>query len=144
MTIILRNSLLSLLCSILMGCWFSSAALALDNVEPDYNFDGTTIYVNSHVGNNITTNLLKVCCPSPNQVGTIGYTLATPQKVALCVYDQQGSEVIQLIDRTETSGSHHIGWDGRHKDGQTAPSGTYFLMMKTDDSVFLRRMVLNR
>ena len=142
MMIILKKSLRTLLCTALLGCWFSSAALALDNVEADYNLDGAAIHVNSHPGNGLTTKLLQVCCPSSNRIGTIGYTLATPQKVALCVYDRQGSEVIQLIDRTETSGSHHIGWDGRHKDGQTAPAGTYFLMMKTDESVFLRRLVL--
>ena len=149
MMINFRKTFMFFVSSTLVAGLCSDPSLALDNLETSHDLErasaGDVSFVETSFSeNSLTTELLSVCCPESGRPGTIGFTLATPQKVALCVYDQQGSEVVQLLNRTETSGAHHTVWDGCRKDGKAAQDGTYFLMMKTDESVFLRRMVLNR
>lgn len=144
-----RKTFLFLASSTLVLGLCSGRSLALDNLETSHDLErasagDVSIVETSFSGNSLATELLSACCPESGHPGTIGFTLATPQKVSICVYDQQGSEIVQLVDRTETSGSHQTLWDGCRKDGKAAQGGTYFLMMKTDESVFLRRMVLNR
>jgi len=142
MMMFFRKAVLTLFCTSLMGCLFSSSALALDNLVEDFTLFGAAIDANSHAETRLTTKLLKIESPSDNAAGTIGYTLGSAQKVILSVYDQQGREVMPLVDCTQTSGSHCVSWGGGHKDDKTISAGTYFLMMKTDESVILRRLVL--
>ncbi len=138
----LKNSLLISLCTCLLCGSLFSEAMALDNLSAGLGLDGGANETLLFAGSNLPTKLLQVCCPSGDGAGSIGYNLKFPQKITMCVFDQQGSEVVELVDRAETSGAHHISWDGRKNNGQTVPAGTYFLMMKTEESVFLKRMVL--
>ncbi len=123
--------------------------LALDNLEPCIELNRADAYGAFQealpvTSENLDTELLSVCCPSPIAPGFIAYTLASPQKVGLSVYDQKGSEVVHLVDRTIASGHHRALWDGCKKNGDTVQDGTYYLLMKTEESVKLRKMVLAR
>ncbi len=123
--------------------------LGLDNLEPCVELNlaevaGTFLGERPIAREDLATELLSICCPSAISLGSIGYTLASPQKVALSIYDQQGREVASLVDRTIVSGRHRAMWDGCRKNGQPVKDGTYFLLMKTEKSVKLRRMVLAR
>lgn len=146
---LLKNTLLVLLGVFLLSGLGSFAALAVDNNESGNDLNqasllGSFMRDTYFPATAMPTGLLGVFSPTRDCQGTIEYCLDAPQKIALCVYDQQGLEVVELLDQTKVSGSHHANWDGCSKDGQAAPDGTYFLMMKTEESVFLRRMVLDR
>ncbi len=149
MTAGLENKLMLLLGALMLACMVPSAAMALDKLESATDLDQASL-VGAFIGdhhypdNAEKTELLAVCCPSDDRLGSIAYSLDAPQQVALCIYDQQGQVIAPLVDATLVGGSHQTWWDGCRKDGQDAPDGTYFLMMKTDESVFLKRMVLDR
>ena len=123
--------------------------LALDNLEPCIELNradafGTFQEALPLTSEDLDTELLSVCCPSTTAPGFIAYTLASPQKVGLSVYDQKGSEVVHLVDRTIPSGRHRALWDGCKKNGDAVQDGTYYLLMKTEESVKLKKMVLAR
>ena len=122
---------------------------ALDNLEPsiELNRAGDSSAFLSELPATcelLVTELLGVCCPSETAQGIIDYTLASPQKVGLSVYDQQGHEVVHLVNDTIVSGHHRALWDGCSKNGDVVADGTYFLLMKTEEFVKLRKMVLVR
>lgn len=138
---------LSLIGATLICALSACPALALDNLEPASVLNQTTVqgsFVSdkAFTDNDMTTSLLSVCCPNEDGPGSISYRLDAPQKIAMCVYDQNGHEVLELVDRMQASGYHRTGWDGCLKDGGELPKGTYFLLMKTDKTAILRRMDL--
>ncbi len=139
----------TLLLTILTISVVAFPCLALDNLEPCAELNraedaGTFLYNTSVCTENPTTELLTICCPDEIVPGKINYNLASPQKLALGIYDQKGKEVVLLVDRAVTSGHHSLSWDGRRDDGESVKDGTYFILMKTEKSVQLRRMVLAR
>ena len=123
--------------------------LALDNLEPSIELDragDSSSFLSEFptTCEQLVTELLDVCCPSETGHGVIDYTLDSPQKVGLSVYDQRGREVVHLVNDTIASGRHRTLWDGCRKNGDVVADGTYFLLMKTKQSVKLRKMVLVR
>ena len=149
MSLSLQKSLILLFGTTLLGLTMPSATMAVDNLESGSDLThaslmGAFMRDSFFSESDLKTELLAVCSPAEGCLGIVDYCLDAPQQIALCVYDQTGREVAELVDRTEVSGSHTVRWDGCCKDGVDAPDGTYFIMMKTDESVFLRRMVLDR
>lgn len=64
--------------------------------------------------------------PNPfNPSTTIGFTLPFDGSVSLSVYDIEGKEVAQLINRIMPAGSHSLTFNMREAKTQL-PSGTYF------------------
>jgi FlgD Ig-like domain len=131
-----------------LGGLVASDCLALDNLEPCeelFRAEGLPglLVAPSTTSENLSTELLAAICPAGDCNGSIGYTLATAQKVTLCVYDQRGQEIVQLEDKTKSTGLHQTEWDGCQEDGEMVPEGTYFVMLQTVDSFFIKRMVLD-
>lgn len=93
-------------------------------------------------------NRLWPVAPNPfNPRTTFGFTLARDARVALAVYDVRGRLVRRVLDEALEAGAHpgRATWDGNDDQGRAAPSGTYFLRMKTADGFSAaRKMTLLR
>src|SRR5688572_27812856 len=72
------------------------------------------------------------------------FTLASPQTVAIDVFDVAGRRVRALEHGLRSAGSHRIGWDGRRDDGSPAASGVYFVRARSEFAIQTRRLVLVR
>lgn len=91
------------------------------------------------------TNRLGQNYPNPfNPSTTIAFSLASRERVALVIYDAQGTRVRNLVDEVRNSGEHRIGWDGRSDDGTAVASGVYFCRMQAGSFSESRRLVLLR
>jgi hypothetical protein len=78
--------------------------------------------------------------PNPfNPTTEIRYQLPEASEVRLTVYDLLGQQVQVLVDGFEDAGYRSVVWDAKE-----AGSGLYFVRMKTDDFVQVRKMVLMR
>ncbi len=86
--------------------------------------------------------------PNPfNPRTAIGFTLARDTRVEVAVYDVRGRLVRRVLDGTLEAGAHPVAatWDGNDDQGRAAPSGTYFLRMKTAaGTAAARKMTLLR
>jgi hypothetical protein len=72
--------------------------------------------------------------PNPFRVGTtINFSLATPARVDLHVFDARG-RLIQTLIRGEKreSGRYSVPWDGRDLRGATVRPGVYLYRLSTD------------
>jgi FlgD Ig-like domain len=84
--------------------------------------------------------------PNPfNPETSIPYSLATPGRVVIRVYDIAGRLVRKLADGPETAGWHTARWDGRTDDGNTTASGVYFYRIEyPEGGVSSKKMILLR
>jgi hypothetical protein len=88
---------------------------------------------------------LSVPFPNPfNPSTTIEFTIDRPQRVNISVFNMSGRRIDVLTERTYSSGSHAITWDGRNSAGQEVSSGTYVIRMRTQDRVESKKVVLLR
>ncbi len=68
--------------------------------------------------------------PNPfNPITRIEYTNEKLANIQLGVYDVLGREVTRLAQGTVNPGRHILSWDGKSSDGNTVPSGVYYLRM---------------
>ncbi|MBN1559893.1 T9SS type A sorting domain-containing protein [candidate division KSB1 bacterium] len=81
--------------------------------------------------------------PNPFNAGTIiSYTLATPERVTLTLYNSSGQYIATLVDREEQSGGHDVFWDGTDRDGQPMTSGVYIYSLKTGERIQQKKLLL--
>lgn len=78
--------------------------------------------------------------PNPfNPTTEIRYQLPEASHVGLAIYDALGRKVQVLVDGLEDAGTRSVVWDARE-----VGSGVYFVRMKADDFVEVRKMVVLR
>ncbi|UCH83657.1 MAG: T9SS type A sorting domain-containing protein, partial [Candidatus Latescibacterota bacterium] len=83
--------------------------------------------------------------PNPfNPVTTIRFSLPSPSRVRLVVYDVKGRHIATLIDERLPAGQRRVAWNGRDSRGNPVSSGVYFYRLKTEDKTLSRKMVLLR
>jgi FlgD Ig-like domain len=84
--------------------------------------------------------------PNPfNPETSIPYSLATPGRVVIRIYDIAGRLVRKLTDKPETAGWHSARWDGRTDDGNATASGVYFYRIEyPEGGVSSKKMILLR
>ena len=58
------------------------------------------------------------------------------------IYDLKGQRVRRLIDSTMVPGQHQILWNGRDDNGDDLPAGLYFLLLKYNDVISFRGVVV--
>ncbi len=81
--------------------------------------------------------------PNPfNPTTTLAFTLDTPQRVTLEIYNIAGRKVTVLLDSFTESGRHNVFWDGLDSNGKQMGSGVYFYRMKTADYLDVKKMIL--
>lgn len=83
--------------------------------------------------------------PNPFNFSTIiDYQLRRENFINIKIYDITGHEVIQLVDQRQPAGDYQISWNGKDKQGGDAPSGIYFVKLKTRSFIQIRKMLLIR
>jgi hypothetical protein len=96
-----------------------------------------------------TSNLLQNY-PNPfNPITTIEYTLSSPGKVVLSVYNILGQHIRTLVQDYQTNGTHRIIWDSTDRAGKRVVSGVYFYKLTIEDengnmNSYIRKMLLVR
>ncbi len=83
--------------------------------------------------------------PNPfNPLTSIHYHLSEPGRVKIIVYDMLGQEIANLVNEHQHIGAYTIQWNALDKQGNSVPSGVYFLVMHSGDFVSTRKMALMR
>jgi hypothetical protein len=81
----------------------------------------------------------------PNPFGgqtEIAFSVQTPARVDLNVYEVTGRLVRRLAAGRFGAGDHSVVWNGRDDDGHPLPSGTYFYTLRVDGDEVLSRKVI--
>ncbi|MBS3740749.1 MAG: T9SS type A sorting domain-containing protein [Candidatus Cloacimonetes bacterium] len=74
----------------------------------------------------------------------IEFALAQPQNIEISVYNILGQKVKNITEKYFSQGNYTVKWNGKNKDAQKVSSGIYFYKIKTDNSSFVRKMLLIR
>ena len=83
--------------------------------------------------------------PNPSSgESRLEFTLASAQTVEIDVFDVAGRRVRALEHGRRAAGLQWATWDGRHDDGRQAPSGVYFVRLKSGTHATAGRLVLVR
>ena len=60
---------------------------------------------------------------------TINYELSSFTHVKLSVHDQNGREIITLINEHKSPHKYSVTWDGKNKSGNQVSKGTYYIVL---------------
>lgn len=81
--------------------------------------------------------------PNPfNPTTTIEFDLPQRGHVKLIIFNILGKEVVTLVERELSAGSHSVRWDGRDSDGATVASGIYLYNLLTGNFIDKKKMLL--
>lgn len=81
--------------------------------------------------------------PNPfNSQTMVEYELEKASQVFLVIYDIQGRWVSTLVDGYQAAGTHYIPWYGTDQSGNKMQSGLYTCIIRTNDQVGSRKMLL--
>jgi len=81
--------------------------------------------------------------PNPmNPTATIKYTIGTPGKVMLRVFDVSGRVIRTLVDETQPTGAYSVIWDGTNDRGERVSSGVFFYQFEAPSYKSAKKLVL--
>jgi histidinol-phosphate aminotransferase len=81
--------------------------------------------------------------PNPfNSSTRIGYSMASPGKVLIQIFNIRGQLVKTVVDGFKRPGTYAFEWDGRNRSGDYVASGSYFYRMTAGEFNQTRRMIL--
>lgn len=94
-------------------------------------------------GTPVTEFSLAPISPNPNRgAARMSWTLPVQSSVRLTVHDVQGREIELLADGLYPPGRHDVAWSGGER-GRVA-AGIYYVRLKAQERVMVRRMVVIR
>jgi len=74
---------------------------------------------------------------------TVSFSLLSPQKVSLRIFDVEGRLIHTLANDIMSEGPHLLRWDARDENGIEIPAGIYFLKIEnTSESEMVRLIVM--
>lgn len=85
--------------------------------------------------------------PNPfNPQTAIAYTIAQPSRVTLRIYNVAGQLVRTLVDEFQSPRpeGHSVIWNGLNDAGRQVGSGVYYYQLRTNGTIFARKMVVIR
>jgi hypothetical protein len=98
------------------------------------SFGENTIQVETQLNGNI---------PNPFNPSTlICYQLAEESHVAIEIYNIKGQIIKYLVNTNNQAGTYEATWDGRDLNNRMVSSGIYFYLMKADEYLEIKKMVL--
>jgi hypothetical protein len=74
----------------------------------------------------------------------VSYSVASPGRVALSVYDLMGREVRQLVAEEQSIGEHSAVWNGTDRNGAAVARGVYFVRLETPGFSDVKKAVVTR
>jgi unsaturated chondroitin disaccharide hydrolase len=78
--------------------------------------------------------------PNPSHTGfEIQFQLPKTAPASLRIYDVRG-RVVRTVSDDAVSRASRVVWNGQQDDGSTAPSGTYFCVLQTQQTTLVRRL----
>ncbi len=99
-------------------------------VQPCY--DATAVEEDPTAPAPAVPNRLYQNAPNPfNPETTIRYSVASPGRVTIRIFDAAGRLVRTLVDQPETVGSHTVRWNATDNSGRRLGSGVYFYEIQT-------------
>lgn len=125
-------------CKVVIFVYLDNATLALANVEQaiEENITGTTGIISSSVS--ADNYSLSQNYPNPfNPVTNIKFSIPKDGKVSFKIYDIFGKEVADYIDGNLQRGTYNVQFDGTN-----FASGIYFYVLKTDNFMDKKKMIL--
>jgi len=88
---------------------------------------------------------LKQNFPNPfNPITTIEFHLKSIDFVEISLYNLLGQEISTLVRRNMLAGRHFVVWDGRNQRGESLASGIYIYIIRTENFIDQKKMVLLR
>ena len=83
--------------------------------------------------------------PNPFNPSTqINFYIPKDEFVSISVLDIKGREVATILHGKQMAGSNSVRWNGIDHQGKIFPSGIYICLMKTNDLILKRKMILLR
>jgi hypothetical protein len=82
--------------------------------------------------------------PNPfNPSTTLSYSLDTPGRIELAVYNLKGQKIRTLVNEMQTTGKHQVLWNGTDEHGAICGSGVYLSRLIIDGKgVATKKMML--
>jgi photosystem II stability/assembly factor-like uncharacterized protein len=81
--------------------------------------------------------------PNPfNPYTVIEFTLSSPEKVSINIYDVNGQLIRNLFDEELLEGAYTTRWEGTDNFGRQVASGTYFYRIEAGNSFDVKKMIL--
>ena len=81
--------------------------------------------------------------PNPfNPSTTIQYSITSPDKVSIRIYNSLGQEITTVVDEFKQAGDHAVVWNGQDRYGKSVASGTYFYQMQVGDYLSAKKAIL--
>ncbi|MBM3331604.1 hypothetical protein FJY68_07090 [candidate division WOR-3 bacterium] len=74
----------------------------------------------------------------------VSYSIGSPCRVDLSVYDLIGREVRRLVAEEQPAGDHRVLWNCRDSVGSPVPRGVYLVRLDTPDFTDARKAVVTR
>ncbi|MGB9591732.1 MAG: T9SS type A sorting domain-containing protein, partial [Candidatus Kryptoniota bacterium] len=78
--------------------------------------------------------------PSTNIQFSIGNRM--PVHVVLDIFNVLGQKVRTLVDDYRSQGTYRVTWDGKNDAGLSVASGVYFYLLKSNNFVSTKKMLL--
>lgn len=89
------------------------------------------------------TTALRGATPNPfNPRTAISFTIASPGRVELGIFDLRGRCVRRLASENLDAGQHTRVWNGRTDDGEIAPAGIYLVRLAGGDGTHSQKITL--
>jgi len=81
--------------------------------------------------------------PNPfNPSTNIKFSIPHTAFIAIEIYNVLGQKIRSLVNTELSPGIHQIEWDGRDDHGLKVSAGTYLLLLKSEDFIQTRKMVM--
>ncbi|MFO7652806.1 MAG: FlgD immunoglobulin-like domain containing protein [Candidatus Krumholzibacteriia bacterium] len=81
--------------------------------------------------------------PNPFNPSTqVVFRLERSAHVTVSVHDLAGRLVAELAGQVFTAGKHSLSWHGRDQEGREVPSGTYFLVLNSEEQRLTQKLTL--
>ncbi len=97
----------------------------------------------SRIVNTPFTTSLSQAFPNPmNPIARIQYSIGTPGKVALRIFDVSGRVVKTLVDNTKSTGEYSVAWDGTNDHGRQVGGGVFFYQLEAPGYRSAKKIVI--
>jgi hypothetical protein len=81
--------------------------------------------------------------PNPfNPETTISFSINTPGRVEIDIYNIRGEKVRTLVREDYPTGNHTVVWNGTDNQNRTVASGVYMYRMSTENYSTTKKMIL--
>ena len=83
--------------------------------------------------------------PNPFNPSTrINFHLPEDGFVSISILDIKGREIVTILEEEHVAGSKSVNWTAVNKNGDLLPSGVYICLMKTNDLILSKKIILLR